>query len=420
MSPPPVMPATRDNPRGRGRTRATTRKTTGLPSRRHLLPGEGTSNAAQLHGLPDVMRHQLQANFVPRDEFHTWSNTFRLEFDHWAAKTQEFHEGKQKRKRFESKKSEAGTSRDSKQVRNYDALTTEKKAYGRPLPQCAKCKFHHVTTLPCRDCTYCKRLGHTVEYCNQRKHAGVATANHTPRACYECGGTDHIKPRCPKLTQGNNGNPARGRAFALGADEARVDPNVVTGTYLLNNHYVSVLFDTGADKSFVSKEFESMLGQKTKRLDHPYSIELANGKKIKAVNIIQECTLAIGEHILKLDMIPIELGSFDVIVGMDWLSANQAEIVCHEKLKYLGKNYCAFLANVVEKKGKEKKLQDIPIVRDYPEVFPEDLPGLPPKRQVEFRIDLVSGAAPVAKSPYRLAPSEMQELSSQLQELLDK
>ncbi|KAD4385267.1 hypothetical protein E3N88_25435 [Mikania micrantha] len=96
MPPPPVMPATRDYPRGRGRTRATARKTTGLPSRRHLLPGEGTSNAAQPHGLPDAMRYQLQANFVPRGEFHTWSNTFRLEFDHWAAKTQEFHEGSNK------------------------------------------------------------------------------------------------------------------------------------------------------------------------------------------------------------------------------------------------------------------------------------------------------------------------------------
>ncbi|KAD1826798.1 hypothetical protein E3N88_42245 [Mikania micrantha] len=82
MPPPPVMPVTRDYPRGRGRTRATARKTTGLPSRRHLLPGQGTSNAAQLHGLPDAMRHQLQANFVPRGEFHTWSNTFRIEFDH--------------------------------------------------------------------------------------------------------------------------------------------------------------------------------------------------------------------------------------------------------------------------------------------------------------------------------------------------
>ncbi|KAI3795130.1 hypothetical protein L1987_37776 [Smallanthus sonchifolius] len=93
---------------------------------------------------------------------------------------------------------------------------------------------------------------------------------------------------------------------------------------------------------------------------------------------------------------------------------------CSTAQKYLRKKCVAFLAHIVERKDKDKSLQDIPIIKDYPEVFPEDLPGLPPIRQVEFRIDLVPGANPVAKSPYRLAPSEMQELSSQLRELSDK
>ncbi|KAD4180245.1 hypothetical protein E3N88_28836 [Mikania micrantha] len=88
--------------------------------------------------------------------------------------------------------------------------------------------------------------------------------------------------------------------------------------------------------------------------------------------------------------------------------------------KYLRKKYHAFLEHVVEKKPNKKTVEDVPIIRDYPEVFPEDLPGHPPARQVEFRIDLIPGANLVGKSPYRLAPSEMQELSSQLQELLDK
>ncbi|KAI3786473.1 hypothetical protein L1987_40178 [Smallanthus sonchifolius] len=137
---------------------------------------------------------------------------------------------------------------------------------------------------------------------------------------------------------------------------------------------------------------------------------------------------------------------------MDWLSTNHAEIICAEKLVRIplksgdtltihgersGKNLkiissikarnllrkpttMAFLAHVVEKKTQGKKLQNVPIIKDYPEVFPDDLPGLPPIRQVEFWIDLVPGATPVAKSPYRLASSEIKELSSQLQELLDK
>ncbi|KAI3683118.1 hypothetical protein L1987_83618 [Smallanthus sonchifolius] len=93
---------------------------------------------------------------------------------------------------------------------------------------------------------------------------------------------------------------------------------------------------------------------------------------------------------------------------------------CTTAQKYLRKKYVAFLAHIVRKDVKEKNIQDIPIIRDFPEVFPEDLSGLPPVRQVEFRIDLVPGANPVARAPYRLAPSEIQELASQLQELSDK
>ncbi|KAI3695251.1 hypothetical protein L1987_78243 [Smallanthus sonchifolius] len=145
------------------------------------------------------------------------------------------------------------------------------------------------------------------------------------------------------------------------------------------------------------------------------------------------------------------LGSFDIIIGMDWLSNHHAEVICFEKciriplpsgetlrvfgekrckgLKlmscttaqtYLRKKYVAFLAHIVQKDVKEKSIQDIPIIRDFPEVFPQYLSGLPPVRQVEFRIDLVPGANPVARAPYRLAPSEMKELASQLQELSDK
>ncbi|KAJ0777140.1 putative DNA/RNA polymerase superfamily [Helianthus annuus] len=88
--------------------------------------------------------------------------------------------------------------------------------------------------------------------------------------------------------------------------------------------------------------------------------------------------------------------------------------------KCLRKQYFAFLAHIVEQKGKGKSVSDIPVVCDFPDFFPEDLPGLPPPRSVDFRIDLIPGSTPVAKAPYRLAPSEMQELSSQLQELLDK
>ncbi|KAI3814120.1 hypothetical protein L1987_18867 [Smallanthus sonchifolius] len=237
----------------------------------------------------------------------------------------------------------------------------------------------------------------------------------------------------------------------MGARDARQDPNIVTGTFPINNHYASVLFDSGADMSFVSNDFKSLLGIKASKLDQRYTIELANGKLIETGEVFRGCTLCLENRTFSIDLLPVELGSFDIVIGMDWLTKNRAEIVCFEKIvriplpsgeilsiqgercitmlktincmktyKYLRKGYCAFLAHIVEKKPEERRLEDIPVVRDYSEVFPEDLPGIPPSRQVEFRIDLVPGAAPVARSPYRLAPSEMQELSSQLQELLDK
>ncbi|GJZ60648.1 putative reverse transcriptase domain-containing protein [Tanacetum coccineum] len=115
----------------------------------------------------------------------------------------------------------------------------------------------------------------------------------------------------------------------------------------------------------------------------------------------------------------IELGGFEIIIGMYWLSRYDATILCGEK-KYIEKGGELFLAQVTEQEPKEKRLEDVPVIRDFPEVFPEDLPGLPPPREVEFRIDLILGATPVAHAPYRLAPSEMKELSKQLQELLEK
>ncbi|GJV34474.1 hypothetical protein Tco_1394874 [Tanacetum coccineum] len=126
----------------------------------------------------------------------------------------------------------------------------------------------------------------------------------------------------------------------------------------------------------------------------------------------------------QLCIIQEELGSFDAIISMDWLAKYQAVIVYAEKIKYIQKGFPIFLAHVtakeVEDKSEKKQLEDVPIVQDFPEVFPEDLSGLPLTRQVEFQIDLVPGAAPVARAPYRLAPSKMKELSEQLKELSDK
>ncbi|GKF94002.1 hypothetical protein Tco_0283702 [Tanacetum coccineum] len=120
---------------------------------------------------------------------------------------------------------------------------------------------------------------------------------------------------------------------------------------------------------------------------------------------------------------PVELGSFDIIISMDWLEKYHALIVCDEK-KYIQRGWQVYLTQVTSKKAEdkseEKRLEDVPTIREFSEVFPNDLPGLPPARQVEFQINLVPGAAPIARTSYRLAPAKLQVLSTQLQELPDK
>ncbi|GKA54375.1 putative reverse transcriptase domain-containing protein, partial [Tanacetum coccineum] len=120
-------------------------------------------------------------------------------------------------------------------------------------------------------------------------------------------------------------------------------------------------------------------------------------------------------HIFEIDLMPIELGTFDVIIGMDWLVKHDAAIICGEKVarKYVERGRHLFLAHMTEKRSKEKRLADVHVIRDFPRVFPEELLGLPPPRKVEFRIDLVPGVAPVARALYRLVPSEMRELSDE-------
>ncbi|GJU39845.1 putative reverse transcriptase domain-containing protein [Tanacetum coccineum] len=200
------------------------------------------------------------------------------------------------------------------------------------------------------------------------------------------------------------------------------DPNIIHGTFLLNQHLARVLFDSGADKSFVSISLASMLNIPPITIDTYYDIEMADGNLVSTNTVIQGATLTLLNQPFKIDLMSIKLGSFDVVIGMDWLSKYHARIICDEKVVHIpiDDETLIIRAQIMEKKSDEKRLKDIPVVKEFLEVFPEDLHGLPPVRQVEFQIDLIPGATPVARAPYRLAPLEMQELSSQLQELADR
>ncbi|GJW14297.1 putative reverse transcriptase domain-containing protein [Tanacetum coccineum] len=262
--------------------------------------------------------------------------------------------------------------------------------------------------------------------------------NHNQRVCYECGSPDHLKSTYPKLGRApgqagnqlaiegnrgsrNNGNTVRGRAYNVNVNvnEASRDPNVVTGTFSLNNHFASVLFDSGADFSFISTEFASMLNVKPRIVNPGYVIEIADGKRVEVNRVIYDCKLELGNSLFTIDLIPLGHGSFDVIVGMDWLSRNKAVIVYHEKmveipleggkaLRVHGERALGLDKTLMNVNVGEPKMNEIPIVREFNDVFSKDLSGLPPQRQVEFRIELVAGAVPVARSPYRLAPLEME------------
>ncbi|GKA45931.1 putative reverse transcriptase domain-containing protein [Tanacetum coccineum] len=346
-------------------------------------------------------------------------------------------------------------------ARAYIAGPGEKKVYTGDLPLYTKCNYHH--TWQCAPkCGKYKRYGHATTDCQvNTNNTTNNNKNQKAGACYECGNTVHIKKNCPKLKncRNNNGNgTAQGRAYALGGRYASLDSNVITGTFLLNNHYAIILFNTGADKSFVSNTFSALINITPTTLESHYDVELADRKIIGVNTIIRGCTLNFMNHHFNIDLMPVPLGSFDFIIGIDWLTKYHGVIICDEKIirvpfrrkmlifqgngnnlreesrlniisctkaqEYLSKGCDVFLAHITMKEAKdkseEKRLEDVPIVRDFPKVFPKDLPGIPPARQVEFQIDLVPGAAPVARAPYRLTPSEMKELTEQLQELSDK
>nr|GEV77954.1 putative reverse transcriptase domain-containing protein [Tanacetum cinerariifolium] len=346
-------------------------------------------------------------------------------------------------------------------ARAYTAGPGEKKVYTGDLPLCTKCNYHHTGQCVPKY-GKCKRYGHTTTDCRfNTNRNNNNNKNQKARVCYECGNTRHIKKNCPKLK--NRGNSSRngvaqGRVYALGGKDASPESNVITGMFLLNNRYAKILFDTGADRSFVSTTFSALIDIAPTTLENHYDVELADGKIIGFNTIICGCTLNFMNHPFNIDLMPVLLSNFDIIIGMTWLTKYHGVIICDEKIVrvpfgremlifqgngdnqreeprlniisctkaqgYLSKGCDVFLAHITTKEAKDKskgkRLEDVPIVKDFPKVFPEDFPGIPPARPVEFQIDLVPGATPVARAPYRLAPSEMKELAEQLKELSDK
>nr|GEY66812.1 reverse transcriptase domain-containing protein [Tanacetum cinerariifolium] len=245
--------------------------------------------------------------------------------------------------------------------------------------------------------------------CCFTRHVGPCTIK-----CHKCGKVGYKARYCKeKNVKQEETKEVCGRACAI-KDAEPQGPNVVTSTFLLSNHYASVLFDLSFDRSFVDTRFSSMLNIDLVKIRASYEVELADVRIVSTNTVLKGCTLNLVNHILEIDLMPIGFETFDVIMGMDWLVKHDAVIVYGEKVvripcgnkmlivksdkgvsrltviscikarKYVERGCHLFLVHVMEKKSIEKRSKDVPIIRDFPEVFPEDFPGLPPPRQIEF------------------------------------
>ncbi|GJT93174.1 putative reverse transcriptase domain-containing protein [Tanacetum coccineum] len=269
---------------------------------------------------------------------------------------------------------------DNKRTRTRNALDTTTNPVGREntgtVPRCTTYSTYHPPRPPCRTCFNCNRPGHFAKDCRvaPRNVNPINARSPVARACYECGSTNHIRSACPRMNQ----------AQRLG--------------------------ETIRTKSWLS-----------------IGVRVIGTKGIRK----EGCKLEIEGHVFDINLIPFGSGSFDVIIGMDWLSDHKTEIICHEKvvriplldgqvLRVLGEKPEEKVRQLMSARTKEQKQEEIIVVKYFPEVFPDDLSGLPLVQEIEFRIELVPGSMPVVKSPYRLAPSKLEELSGQLKELQDK
>ncbi|GJW60887.1 putative reverse transcriptase domain-containing protein [Tanacetum coccineum] len=233
------------------------------------------------------------------------------------------------------------------------------------LPRCNYCNSQHNGQCPPK-CRKCQRTGHQEKDCRARAPgAGVTPLQDV--TCYGCGEKGNYKDKCPKgRNQQNEGT--RRRSYVV-VENPQQNPNVVTGTFLLNDHYACILFDSGAEKSLF------LLRTREK-------IEIDEDK------MWQESEM---------------WGWMRLMRKKTWIGRWKRE-----------KGYGSSLR---VSRLMKRSLMTFGFFRDFPKVFPDDLSGLPPVREIEFRIDLIPGALPVVKSPYRLAPSEMSKLSNQLKEL---
>ncbi|KAJ9535922.1 LOW QUALITY PROTEIN: hypothetical protein OSB04_un000910 [Centaurea solstitialis] len=385
-----------------------------------FCPDYVASERMKMYRYAEVLKPEIR-EFVVMAECKTFHRM------HDVARTRELELERQ------SKRNKAETTQTQAQPVKKFKPTEPKVVVKKEFPNCTKCGRHHLGE--CR-----MGVGNLLQMRATGPFQQALQGDY--EALFQTSGVAPVKTWEASTGKKTEAPRTRARVFQLTAEEAKEEPDVVTGTFPVNSVHALVLFDSELASRLCLMRFG--------RLDSPLEVEIA-AEKYRYVSM--NSVIEIFGVKFRIDLIPIPMREINVVVGVDWLSRNGGHIDCEnervvirnpsggeltipsERRKKLPK-LCtlakarkhvlhgghSFLAYVVDNHEETRKstVADVLVVSDYPDVFPDDLPGVPPERQAEFRIDLVPGAAPIAKAPYRLAPPEMQELSKQLEELLDK
>eukprot|EP00253_Pinus_taeda_P023509 PITA_23509 len=245
-------------------------------------------------------------------------------------------------------------------------------------------------------------------------------SNRPPVQCWGCGGphyvknclqrkgTDQISQIHEASTVGDVGQSMPRINAALDDHQAEYQPTMVEFEGKIFNLSISVLIDPGATLSYISPKIVEQCKLQPEKFRNPWLVHLATGTKRRVMAKVKSCPIVIVGQPVVADLNVLPRRSYDVLIGMDWLENHWALVNCKTKVGY------------AETKNKENPLEHLLVIKEFADVFPEEIPRLPPKRDIDFTIDLIPGAAPVSRTPYRMSVPELTELKMQLQELLDK